>query len=144
MTDDLFPREARRSLPIALLRAREAIMQHFRPMLASHDLSEQQWRVLRILSERGVMDATALAEQSFVLMPSLSRILDALEKRALVRRLRDSGDKRRIQVSLTGAGEAIIAAVLPDSRAIYRAIEAKFGRRKIDALLDLLDEFSGT
>ena len=118
-------------------------MQHFRPMLASHELTEQQWRALRILSERGVMDATALAAQSFVLMPSLSRILDALEGRSLVRRLRDANDKRRIQVSLTDQGRALIAAVLPDSRDVYARIEAEFGRDKIEALLDLLDEFSG-
>jgi hypothetical protein len=38
------------SLPMALLQAREAAMQLFRPLLAEHDLTEQQWRVLRALS----------------------------------------------------------------------------------------------
>ena len=38
------------SLPMALLQAREAAMRLFRPMLAEHDLTEQQWRVLRALS----------------------------------------------------------------------------------------------
>ena len=35
----LLPRNTRRSLPIALLRAREAVMTHFRPMLAAHELT---------------------------------------------------------------------------------------------------------
>ncbi|NEJ11240.1 homoprotocatechuate degradation operon regulator HpaR, partial [Rhizobium leguminosarum] len=38
MQDALLPRDTRRSLPIALLRAREAVMGHFRPMLALHDV----------------------------------------------------------------------------------------------------------
>lgn len=80
MVDDLFPRETRRSLPIALLRAREAMMQHFRPMLAVHDLTEQQWRVLRVLAESGAKDATQLAELAQILGPSLSRYPAAADR----------------------------------------------------------------
>jgi hypothetical protein len=39
-----------RSLPMALLKAREAVMVRFRPSLRAHGLTEQQWRVLRIMS----------------------------------------------------------------------------------------------
>lgn len=142
MIDDLFPRESRRSLPIALLRAREAMMQHFRPMLAAHDLSEQQWRVLRILAERGELDATTLAERAFILMPSLSRILPLLEERSLVARHTARTDRRRARIALTPAGQALIDAVLPDSRAIYAAIERRFGKEQVTVLLDLLEALS--
>ena len=142
MIDDLFPHESRRSLPIALLRAREATMQHFRPMLASHGLTEQQWRVLRILSETGELDATTLAERAFILMPSLSRILPLLEERGLVARFTAQTDRRRARIALSAAGQELIDAVLPDSRAIYAAIETRFGRDQVTALLELLDRLS--
>src|SRR6266849_5130597 len=43
-------REFSRSLPMSLLRAREAVMRHFRPSLRDHGLTEQQWRILRALA----------------------------------------------------------------------------------------------
>ena len=60
--DRLLPRNTRRSLPIALLRAREAVMSHFRPMLAKYDVTEQQWRVIRVLAEAGTLDASDVAD----------------------------------------------------------------------------------
>ncbi len=63
-------RERRRSLAIGLLRAREAVMSHFRPILAAHDVTEQQWRVIRVLAEAGMLDASEVAEKAFILAPS--------------------------------------------------------------------------
>ena len=40
-----------RNLPLLLLKAREALMQNRRPALRAHGLSDQQWRVLRVLAE---------------------------------------------------------------------------------------------
>ena len=138
MNNDLFPREARRSLPIALLRVREAIMRHFRPMLAAHDLTEQQWRVLRILAEKGEADVTHIVSAAHILAPSLTRIIALLDERGLIQR-RQGEDRRRVELKLTPAGEAIIAKVLPDSAKIYAMIIERFGRAKVEALLDLLE-----
>ena len=63
---------------MALLRTREAVMTHFRPMLRSHGVTEQQWRVLRALMEHEELEVTQLAERSFILSPRLSRILQNL------------------------------------------------------------------
>ena len=40
-----------RSLPMQLMRARELVMRHFRPHLHDHDLTDQQWRIIRALTE---------------------------------------------------------------------------------------------
>ena len=74
------------SLPMALLRAREAVMRRFRPGLRRHGVTEQQWRVLRALAHSGPMEVTELASATFLLPPSLSRILPDMETRALIRR----------------------------------------------------------
>lgn len=136
--DLLLPRDTNRSLPIALLRAREAVMSRFRPLLAAHDVTEQQWRVIRVLAEAGPLDATELAARSCILAPSLTRILRTLEGRGFIRRGRHAEDGRRIVIELGEGGHKLINAVVPESRAIYAEMEARFGRERIDALLDML------
>lgn len=128
------------SLPISLLRAREAMMQYFRPMLAQYELTEQQWRVIRVLSDVGPTDASTVAEDAFVLAPSLTRILRSLEERQLITRVADARDGRRLLIDLTPRARELIEQIVPESRAIYKMFEDHFGKEKIRMLLDLLDE----
>jgi homoprotocatechuate degradation regulator HpaR len=137
--DENKPRETQRSLPIALLRARESIMAKFRPMLARHDINEQQWRVIRVLGEHGELDASQLAARALVLGPSLTRMIKTLEKSKLVTRQSDRSDGRRTLVSLTAKARALIKEVTPESAEIYKLIEGKFGKNKTEQLLDLLE-----
>jgi homoprotocatechuate degradation regulator HpaR len=131
--------ETRRTLPIALLRAREAVMNRFRPLLADHDITEQQWRVMRVLQEAGESDATQLSQSANVLAPSLTRMLRALEARGFTVARKDPADARRALITLTEAGLAFIRALSPESAAIYAGIEARLGRDRIEHLLDELD-----
>ncbi len=141
-TNDGSPRERRRSLAIGLLKAREAVMSHFRPILADHDVTEQQWRVLRVLAEAGMLDASELAEKAFILAPSLTRMLRSLEERGLILRHKDKDDGRRVLLQLAPAGQAVIDEVMPDSRRVYADIDARFGTQRVDALLDMLEELA--
>jgi homoprotocatechuate degradation regulator HpaR len=129
----------RRSLPISLLRAREAVMAKFRPMLARQDITEQQWRVVRALSEASPLDASELARRAALLPPSLSRIVRAMEERRLIKRGKPEGDARRVLFSITPAGQALMKAVSPEREKIYRAIEQHFGVAELQRLLDILD-----
>ena len=79
-------REFSRSLPMSLLRAREAVMRQFRPSLRNHGLTEQQWRILRALTAVDTIEVTELARVAFLLGPSLSRILRDLKARDLIER----------------------------------------------------------
>ena len=54
-------RDFSRSLPMSLLRAREAVMRQFRPSLRKHGLTEQQWRILRALTAVEAIEVTELA-----------------------------------------------------------------------------------
>ena len=141
-TKDKPKRERRRSLAIGLLKAREAVMSHFRPILSDHDVTEQQWRVLRTLSEAGLLDATEVAEKAFILAPSLTRMLRALEERGFITRHKDKADGRRVLLRLEPVGQAIIDEVMPDSRRVYADIDARFGPQRVDALLDMLEELA--
>jgi homoprotocatechuate degradation regulator HpaR len=141
-TKDSLPRERRRSLAIGLLKAREAVMSHFRPILADHDVTEQQWRVIRVLSQAGTLDATEVAEKAFILAPSLTRMLRSLEERGLITRHKDKEDGRRVLLRLAPAGRAVIDEVMPDSRRVYADIDARFGAERVEALLDMLEELA--
>ena len=88
-------REFSRSLPMSLLRAREAVMRQFRPSLRDHGLTEQQWRILRALASVDAIEVTELARVAFLLGPSLSRILRDLEARHLIERKVAKADLRR-------------------------------------------------
>jgi homoprotocatechuate degradation regulator HpaR len=135
-------RDFEHSLPMALLKAREAAMARFRPMLREHGLTEQQWRVIRALAEVPDCDAGDLAKRSFLLAPSLTRILQHLEAAKLVKREVDSNDQRRSVVALTTRGLRLFAAVAPDSETLYGEIERAFGRHRLDELYELLAEFT--
>ncbi|WP_040124752.1 MULTISPECIES: homoprotocatechuate degradation operon regulator HpaR [unclassified Neorhizobium] len=133
-------RSTRQALPIALLKAREAVMGHFRPMLAQHNVTEQQWRVLRLLSERGQIDATELAQGAALLAPSLTRMIKALEDRKLIRTTKDAADGRRLLVRIDDAGAELLEEVRPESLKIYEELELRIGHDKIEALIALLNE----
>lgn len=129
-----------KSLPMSLLRAREAVMRQFRPALRAHGITEQQWRVLRALSTVPEIEVAGLARATFLLGPSLSRILQDLESRGLIARKASPADLRRGLLSITEAGTALIAAVTPRSEATYRAITERFGAEKLATLQSLLLE----
>jgi len=131
-------REFSRSLPMSLLRAREAVMRQFRPSLRRHDLTEQQWRILRALAAVDAIEVTELARTAFLLAPSLSRILRDLEARDLIERKTAESDQRRGLVSISEKGLRLMEVVAPSSEAIYSAITRRYGAKKLARLQDML------
>jgi homoprotocatechuate degradation regulator HpaR len=133
-------REFSRSLPMSLLRAREAVMRQFRPSLREHGLTEQQWRILRALAAIDTIEVTELAHTAFLLGPSLSRILRDLEARRLIERRAARDDLRRGMVSISGRGLKLMQRIAPTSEEIYAAITRRFGARRLAKLQDMLGE----
>ncbi|MCK1711860.1 MULTISPECIES: homoprotocatechuate degradation operon regulator HpaR [unclassified Bradyrhizobium] len=133
-------RDFSRSLPMSLLRAREAVMRRFRPSLREHGLTEQQWRILRALAAIEAAEVTELARTAFLLGPSLSRILRDLEARNLIERKTAKADLRRSMVSISEKGVKLMASVAPSSEAIYSEITRRYGARKLAELQDMLAE----
>jgi homoprotocatechuate degradation regulator HpaR len=131
-------REFSRSLPMSLLRAREAVMRQFRPSLRRHDLTEQQWRILRALAAIDAIEVTELARTAFLLGPSLSRILRDLDARGLIARKTAKTDLRRGVISISEKGLRLMEVVAPSSEAIYAAITRRYGAKKLAELQDML------
>ena len=128
------------SLPGRLLKAREAVMRKFLPALRKHDLSPQQWRVLRALAEAEQMDASELAERCSILLPSLSRILTNLDGRKLIARKPCDKDQRRSLVSISTRGRALVKKIAPHSEERYDYITQRFGEDNMTQLYELLGD----
>lgn len=137
-------RDFKHSLPMELMKAREATMAWFRPMLRDHGLTEQQWRVIRALSETDSVDAGELAARSFLLAPSLTRILQHLESESLISRKQNVSDNRKAVVALSAKGRRLFEKVAPHSESLYEVIEDKFGVDRLEELYTLLADLHET
>ena len=134
-----------RNLPHLLLYARETLMAHFRPVLHAAGVTEQQWRVLRTLSEVRAMEPNQIARTCQILSPSLTRMLAGMEEQGLIKRTRSSADQRRQEISLTAKSNKLIDRMRPMVDAKYQEIEEKIGKellerlyRDVDAMVDLI------
>ncbi|ASM71110.1 MULTISPECIES: homoprotocatechuate degradation operon regulator HpaR [Roseobacteraceae] len=131
-----------RSLPIALMHAREAVMGPIRDMLGASGVTEQQWRVLRVLEEAGPLDASTLARRAALLQPSLTRIVKGMVAKGLVTQVQGAQDRRRQEVAITPAGSALIAANAARAAEIAESWRAHLGGDRYEALLDLLGDLA--
>ncbi|MDZ3992714.1 homoprotocatechuate degradation operon regulator HpaR [Pseudomonas sp. Teo4] len=130
----------RPSLTLTLLQAREATMAFFRPALNAHDLTEQQWRVIRILRQQGELESHQLAELACILKPSMSGVLKRLERDGLVARRKSPEDQRRVFIDLTDKGQQAFQAMSEEMGRNYDKILSQFGEDKLEQLMQLLNE----
>jgi len=132
-----------RNLPRLLLQARETVMADTRPSLREHGLSDQQWRVLRVLGEHADeadgLETGRVAREAFLLGPSLTGVLARMERDGLITRARCAQDARRTVVRATEAGLAKVQALAHTIEAHYAWMEQQLGKDHLKALYDLLD-----
>ncbi|WP_299924315.1 homoprotocatechuate degradation operon regulator HpaR [uncultured Pelagimonas sp.] len=128
-----------RSLPISLIRARESIMAPIRKILVEDGITEQQWRVLRVVSEAGSIDATEVSERASLLLPSLTRIVRAMTEKGLITRAQDPSDRRRQNLAITPAGQEIIDRNLEQVTLIMDGFRDRLGDERHEALIDALN-----
>ena len=129
-----------RNLPRLLLQARETVMLKTRPSLREHGLSDQQWRVLRVLGEHGSMDTGRVAREAYILGPSLTGVLSRMERDGLITRARDAEDQRRTVVSATAKGRKMVGKLAKAIEDHYDWMEKSLGQQKLGQLYKLLDE----
>lgn len=132
-----------RNLPLLLLHARESVIARFRPILNAHGVTEQQWRIVRALLERGPLEPRQIGEVCRISSPSLAGVLSRMDDMGLVKRERLEHDQRRVKVSLTAKSRALAAKLAPQIEAVYQAIEGHIGSEFIGRFYATLDELIG-
>ncbi len=126
------------SLPMLLYRALDLIMPRFRAIFGRFGLTEQQWRVLRVLWQRDGRALLELADATLISPPSLVGVVDRLARSGLVERRRSQSDRRVVRVFLTEHGRGLEAQVTPLVDAAYADLQRTVGDGDWEALLGSL------
>jgi homoprotocatechuate degradation regulator HpaR len=129
-----------RNLPLLMLQARERVIGHFRPVLNAHGITEQQWRIVRVLLDGRALEPREIGELCRLSSPSLAGVLARMEEIGLVKRKRLPQDQRRVRVSLTPRSRALAARLAPQIEAVYARVERLLGEEFCGRLYDALDD----
>ena len=128
-------------LPYLVARASHAILRDFHALLAPRRMRVPEWRVLGTLSAGGGYTVGALARATLFKQPTLSKLLDRLERRGLVRRVAGGMDLRHSLVELSARGRKRIGPVVAQARRREKAVLKGYRARDIKAFKGLLKAF---
>ena len=133
-----------RSLPMMLYRTLNTVMPRFRKIFSDFGITEQQWRVLRVLWEHEAVTINRLAELTLIPAPSLVGIIDRLERDELVIRQRSLADRRKVNVVLIARGLELEDQVMPRVAAAYAGLKQSVDSATWDLVLEGLQEIIST
>ena len=137
---DTPPTFEQRNLPLLLLQARESVIAQFRPILNANGITEQQWRIVRVLTDLGPLEPRQIGELCRISSPSLAGVLARMDALGFVVRERLASDQRRVMVSLTDRSRALAATMAPQIAATYARISQAVGTEFSDRFYAMLDE----
>jgi DNA-binding MarR family transcriptional regulator len=128
-------------LLVSLLRTTDVLHERFEAMIRPFNISMTQYNVLRILrgAEPGGRTCGEIGERMIAREPDVTRLLERLEKAGLIRRTRDSKDRRVVVTRITNAGLKLLDELEPKLRELDGLLKP-MGERKIANTLKLLDE----
>lgn len=129
------------NLPQRLLKARDSLMAHFRPILNHFDITEQQWRILRALDERGQLEPREIGDLCQISSPSMAGMLARMDDIGLIKRGPVAGDQRRVLVHLSQKGTRLLSKIGPLIDLQYSYIEQVYGKAILVDLFRVLEEF---
>lgn len=127
-----------RFAPYLISRALRRWFDSIRDVLREHDLSINQMRILGALTVRMTPSVQELSQYTNIEPSTMSRTLDSLERRGLVRRETRSDDGRLRVVAPTEAGLAVFAAIWPGLRDLYEQMMDGIEPAERDAFLATL------
>jgi len=125
-------------LPYLVARASHVILREFHALLRARRMRVAEWRVLATLSAGGAYTVGALARAALLEQPTLSKLLDRLERRRLVRRMAGGMDLRQSLIELTPRGRARIRPVVAQARRHESRVLQRFRAKDVQTLRRLL------
>jgi len=140
------PTLAHRNLPLLLLLAREGVLAQFRPLLHAHGLTEQQWRIVRVLVDVESLEPRQIGRLCGISSPSLAGVLARMQEQGLIERRSLAHDRRRQAVSATPTSRRLARHIAPEIEAVYAELESRLGAdcvrqayAVLDRMIDVLD-----
>ena len=122
------------SLPMLLYGALDTVMPPFRTIFKQYGLTEQQWRVLRVLWEGDGIGTRELSRLTLISPPSLVGVVDRMIAMELITRERSVADRRAVHIELTASGRMLQREVMPQVEAAYAELQGAVAPDLWDAL----------
>ncbi|MGI4983799.1 MAG: MarR family winged helix-turn-helix transcriptional regulator [Janthinobacterium lividum] len=130
--------EPKRAVGRLLTRARHLLLERVGERLAPLDLTAAQWGVVVSLAE-GIASTPAELSRMLDYDPgAMTRLIDRLEKKEVVRRTRSTDDRRSVSLELTERGRLLYPEILPVIVGVYNELLAGFTKEDADQLERLL------
>jgi len=125
-------------LSYLLGQANHAVYKDFEVRVRAAGLSSTEWRVLATLSDGDGLTIGELAGDVLAQQPTLTKLVDRMERAGLVERRGDESDGRRTRVFETARGRTLVAPLLAQAKAHERATLAAFPAKDVAALKVIL------
>ena len=115
-------------------RTRKAMIQMIDAELAPLQVSAAQWLVVLLLGQGAASNAAELCELLGYDPGAMTRLLDRLEEKAVLRRVRGDGDRRTVRLELTASGRALYPKILAAMVDVFNRLLRGFSRSEVDEL----------
>ena len=139
---DMLQKPFNQSLPMIMHDVLDKIMPAYRQLFKQFGVTEQQWRVLRVLWESGSLSNIEISRKTLLPQNSLVGVLERLEKKALIQRVRSLKDRRHVFATLSSSATALGSKVMPELAKIHNQIDSRLSSQEWQQLTHLLDKAS--
>jgi len=119
-------------------RARRVIVEAIDQKLAPLDISHAQWIVVMLLGDGAACTAAELCKILIYDPGAMTRLLDRLEKKGVLRRLRTGNDRRAVHLELTDEGRKLYPKILEALVQVFNRLLHGFSKSEVQQLEQLL------
>jgi len=130
--------QPRRGIGALIGRTRKTMIQKIDAELAPLDVSAAQWIVVLLVGENAASSAAGLCEVLAHDPGAMTRLIDRLESKGIVRRVRSPEDRRTIQLELTASGKALYPKIVAAMVDVNNSLLRGFSRDEVSQLEDYL------
>ena len=114
-------------------------MSRFRLVLNQHGVTEQQWRILRVLLDEDGLEPRQLCKRCLISSPSIAGVLMRMEEAGWIKRERMEHDQRRVKVTITTSTKKLGNSIAPVIEREYQELEKLVGVKQLQQVYDALD-----
>jgi len=127
---------------VVLLRAADSLASHADQLMKANGVTSAQYNVLRILRGAGPegLPCNAIGERMISRDPDMTRLLDRMEKRALISRERQKEDRRVVKARITDEGLKLLKKMDAPIRELHKGQFAHMTSARLKTLMDILTE----
>ncbi len=128
------------SLPMMMNRTLDSVLPEFRAIFKTFDLTEQQWRILRVLWNEDGIKLSDISAQTLLPKPSLVGIIDRMEDKGLLKRIRSTSDRRSVRISTSAKGRRLEEKIQPLVDECYARIASGIKPRDWKIMMNTLQQ----